>query len=74
MPAVVAGAMQVLSDNMAAGMEALYDKLIDNLSEMFTEKVDLSSVSQSTATDLLQNLGLQITLLPLAAAIQVTRS
>ncbi len=74
MPAVVAGAMQVLSDNMAAAMEALHDKLFDKLSEMFCERVDLSSVSQSTVTDLLQSLGIQITVLSLEAAIQVTRS
>ena len=75
---VVAGAMQVLSDNIAAAfraeMEAMYEKLIGDLSEMFTVTVDLSSVSQSTATQLLQSLGFQITVLPLAAAIQVTRS
>jgi len=70
--------MQVLSDNIAAAfraeMEAMYEKLIGDLSEMFTVTVDLSSVSQSTATQLLQSLGFQITVLPLAAAIQVTRS
>lgn len=70
--AALAAAVQGLSDNIAA----MRVEVSDGLQQLtgLVESVDMSAMSQGKATELLQTLGLQVTVLSLETAIQVTGS
>jgi hypothetical protein len=70
--AALAVAVQGLSDNIAAMRVEVSDSLQQLIG--LAEQVDMSAVSQDTATELLQTLGLQVTILSLETTIQVTGS